>query len=65
MSKSKTKPCPFCGEAKSDLERVYTGGPFGEEWRRYCIRCGVNGPVVKSKSGATFMWNERLLEILK
>jgi len=54
MSKSKLKPCPFCGEKKEiwQMRRI---------WQYYilCRICGARGPTHDDPGWATRKWNER------
>ena len=64
MSKSKPKPCPFCGYRESTHSHVsyWPGGPYLFGWHRVCPRCRASGPggYDVSKAGATRAWNRRV-----
>lgn len=52
MSKTKLRPCPFCG-GNSVVTGVKTR-------RGFCNECFVLGPARKTKGQATEAWNDRI-----
>lgn len=57
---SELKPCPFCG-TKEGLNNLLVGRFAREIWSVGCfsVRCGCEGPLRKTKSGAIQAWNRR------
>jgi Lar family restriction alleviation protein len=53
VSKTKLKPCPWCGNA-ADLTLMSLSGV-----RVTCDCCAAEGPVRKSATAAKKAWNER------
>lgn len=53
MSKTKLRPCPWCGE-DTDLTIMSLSGV-----RVTCDCCAAEGPVMKSATAAKKAWNER------
>ena len=50
MSKSKLRPCPFCGGEEIEA---------GTVGYAYCLNCDAEGPRAKTKAAAIKAWNYR------
>jgi len=58
---SKPIACPFCKESRSeDLDRTY-GLSVGRtrRWWVFCLTCGAEGPLAKTRKAAIAAWNTR------
>lgn len=61
MSKSKLKPCPFCGNKKPRLHVNDPQADDREHNRVHCDKCGADGPHDSwfTLDAVVDMWNGR------
>ena len=57
MSKTKLRPCPFCGG--EEIEVSSEDGASRSFFRAYCDACSAAGSFSKSRAAAIRAWNDR------
>lgn len=57
MSKTKLRPCPFCGG--EEIEVSSEDGASRRFFRAYCDACSAAGSFSKSRAAAIRAWNDR------
>ncbi|GHU09844.1 hypothetical protein FACS1894151_08440 [Spirochaetia bacterium] len=59
------KPCPFCGNTKTDIDKAYSHAGPGENPTQHplfwviCTQCFCCGPAENTKKEAITAWNRR------
>lgn len=57
MSKTKLRPCPFCGGDEIEVSRE--DGATKAFYRAYCEACSSAGSFARSRAAAIRAWNDR------
>lgn len=56
---AKLKPCPFCGNAASEVVITHSEGCGLARYKVFCFSCGASGAVTLSTEEAAYSWNRR------